>query len=350
MESLPTVGRMPKPKMRVQGKKKEEKRGREKLKEELIQQREVLSIAPNRKMLQADNLVSWLPYDSIEVVFNDRNTWANRQNHHPASITYDFDEDPEEVGSDGMKWEPLLKNAEDEKSHPFQCICPNVSVQPALRPNIIDDLQDDLRTEMMQNLQLYRGKKGMDTMFDHNEELLAQLKMFLEIHETFRRIDPDSPGTQKVLDGYKDTPPDMPKEDLTDQQKFHKFVCETLHVRRWNQHGSPFFKDYRDYMKEQEQLWMSVEKTFREFIKKEDSFPIKRGKQFSGFPVHFCTSDQESIRQHLMQIKQYKEMLDNPQDDVFYTIECRMFGRLGGILSVWLYVGIQEVRPQILED
>ena len=23
---------------------------------------------------------------------------------------------------------------------------------------------------MMQNLQLYRGKKGMDTMFDHNED------------------------------------------------------------------------------------------------------------------------------------------------------------------------------------
>ena len=26
---------------------------------------------------------------------------------------------------------------------------------------------------------------------------------------------------------------------------------------------------------------------------------------------------------------------------MFYTIECRIIGRLGGILSVWLYVGIQ---------
>lgn len=33
-------------------------------------------------------------------------------------------------------------------------------------------------TEMMQNLQLYRGKKGMDTMFDHNEDgkVLTYLK------------------------------------------------------------------------------------------------------------------------------------------------------------------------------
>ena len=64
--------------------------------------------------LQDDNLVTWLPYDSIEatwhfrtaccmcwvevwqflvcgawqVIFNDKNSWANRQNHHPACITY----------------------------------------------------------------------------------------------------------------------------------------------------------------------------------------------------------------------------------------------------------------------
>lgn len=350
MESLPTIGRMPKPKMRVQGKKKEEKRGREKLKEELILQREVLSFAPNKKMLQENNLVAWLPYDSIEVVFNDKNTWANRQSHHPASITYDLDEDPEEVAKVGWKWEPLLKITDDEKKHGFQCICPNVSVQPELRPNIVDELQEDLRTEMMQNLQLYRGKKGMDTMFDHNEELMAQMSLFLDIQETWRQIDPDSPGTRKVLDGYNDTPPDLPKENFTDQQKFHKFVCKTLKLRIWNQHGSPFFHDYKGYKKEQDHLWRTLEKQFKEFIKKEDSFPIKRGKQFIGFPVHFCTSDQESIRQHLMTIEQYKDMLDMAEDDVFYTIECKMFGRLGGILSVWLYVGMQQARREIVDE
>jgi hypothetical protein len=36
---------------------------------------------------------------------------------------------------------------------------------------------------MMQNLQLYRGKKGMDTMFDHNEDwndYLIYLQMCLK--------------------------------------------------------------------------------------------------------------------------------------------------------------------------
>ena len=67
---------------------------------------------------------------------------------------------------------------------------------------------------MMQNLQLYRGKKGMDTMFDHNEaghlvvrlaafqrycleELMHQLRLFLEIHELWRQIDPDSPSASR---------------------------------------------------------------------------------------------------------------------------------------------------------
>eukprot|EP00913_Durusdinium_trenchii_P020277 g19050.t1 len=131
MESLPTVGRMPKPKTRSdKAKKKDEEPGRERLKRELIEQREGLPIAPKRKMLQdpafsdcafsahicsygarvstyceglldssnhkpaqEEQLVTWLPYDSIEVVFNDKNVWANRQNHHPACITYDLDDD-----------------------------------------------------------------------------------------------------------------------------------------------------------------------------------------------------------------------------------------------------------------
>ena len=32
-------------------------------------------------------------------------------------------------------------------------------------------------TEMMQNLQLYRGKKGMDTMFDHNEDSFSLCRL-----------------------------------------------------------------------------------------------------------------------------------------------------------------------------
>eukprot|EP00931_Biecheleriopsis_adriatica_P046661 TRINITY_DN26816_c0_g1_i1.p1 TRINITY_DN26816_c0_g1~~TRINITY_DN26816_c0_g1_i1.p1 ORF type:complete len:1266 (+),score=279.51 TRINITY_DN26816_c0_g1_i1:37-3798(+) len=337
MESLPTIGRMPKPKVRVQGKKKKvEESGRDKVKRELIEQREKLSIAPNSKMLQESNLVTWLPYDSIEVVFNMTNLWANRQNHHPACILYDLDGDDNDANT---LWEPLLKA--DDTHLTFQPVCPSVSVNPELRPFIIDELQEDLRTEMMQNLQLYRGKKGMDTLFDHNEDLMHQLSLFLQIQELWRQIDPDGPVPTRVLEGYESLPRDALNEQLSDTQKFHKFVCETLQLKVVNKHGSPFFAS-EGYVQNQERLWYDLEKLAKEFFKKEDNFPCKKGKKFRGFPVHFCTSDQESIRTYLMQIEDYKAIMDMEEEEVYYTIECRVLGRLGGILSVWLYVGIQE--------
>jgi centrosomal protein CEP76 len=345
MESLPTIGRLPKPKMRVAGKKKEEQKGRERLKAELVAQREVLSIAPNREMLREDRLVTWLPYDSIEVVFNGTNTWANRQNHHPACISYDVDEDLED--GQPLKWEPFLKDSDTDLK--FSAICPSVSVQPEIKAQIIDELQDDLRTEMMQNLQLYRGKRGMDTMFDHNDELMVQLRIFLDIQETWRQIDPDGPKAEEVLAGYKEIAVDADTSTLSPTQHFYKFIVETMKLRRWNVHGSPFFGDpsYRDYQREQERYWTHLEKLVADFRRKEDNFPIKKGKKFRGFPVHFCTSDQENIRRYLMEVQEYKEMMDMAEEDVYYSIECRILGRLGGVLSVWLYVGIQEPQRDL---
>jgi len=47
-----------------------------------------------------------------------------------------------------------------------------------------------------------------------------------------------------------------------------------------------------------------------------------------------------------MEINEYKQIIDTDEEDVFYTIECKIIGRLGGILSVWLYVGIQEPQRE----
>ncbi|CAE7605241.1 DRC7 [Symbiodinium sp. CCMP2456] len=398
MESLPTVGRMPKPKMRSdKGKKKDEEPGRERLKRELVEQREGLLIAPKRKMLQEDTLVTWLPYDSIEVVFNDKNAWANRQNHHPACISYEscwqFEGLISETSAEHaqpsattsmiqtqkalrgnhssvLMTKRLLKEsfAHVGRSLHFQPICPNVSVQPELRPSIIDELQDDLRAPVAFVVCGFVAGhlvvRLAASQRSHLEELMHQLRLFLEIQELWRQIDPDSPAASRVLEGYREIPNDYPREQMTDQQKCIAFVlCSStllargpsqllrysriLNLRVWNRHGSPFFDSgYKDYAKEQDRLWKSLERLCHDFQKKEDSFPIKRGKKFSGLPVHFCTSDQESIRQYLMEINEYKQIIDTDEEDVFYTIECRILGRLGGVLSVWLYVGIQEPQRE----
>jgi len=334
LENLPTVGRQPKPKMRVQAKKKKEE-GREALRKALIARRESLDIAPNKEMLRESTVVSWLPYDSIDVVFNDKNLWANRQNHHPACIKYDFPiGEQAEPSADGWKWEPFLKH--QDTSDMIIPIAPNVSVQPPLRPNIVDRLRNDLRNEMIQNLLLYRGKKGKDTYFDHGDELMSQLEKFLDIQEIWLQIDPDCPKATQLLE--------TKEEDLTETQRN---IRDTVDVRQWNKQGSPFFLDeaerYQQYRADQDRLWGELEHNTRAFCSRiKNAFPTKRGKCFRGFPAHFSTSEHELIRNYLMELDLYKEFIDMASEDIFYSIECRIYPLLGGVLSVWLYIGIQE--------
>lgn len=48
---------------------------------------------------------------------------------------------------------------------------------------------------------------------------MQQLRIFLEIHELWRQIDPDGPMAKRVLEEYKALPRDMPREQLTEQGK-----------------------------------------------------------------------------------------------------------------------------------
>merc|ERR1712107_866731 len=104
IEALPTVGRHPKAKHKIKSKKRDVEAA-DKKKEEMLKKREELPTAPNPEMLKEGTkeqnykdgtLVNYLPYESIDVIFNMHNLWANHQNHHPALITYDFDVPEEE--------------------------------------------------------------------------------------------------------------------------------------------------------------------------------------------------------------------------------------------------------------
>jgi len=41
-----------------------------------------------------------------------------------------------------------------------------------------------------------------------------------------------------------------------------------------------------------------------------------------------------------MSVPEYVEYIDIREEDVFYTIECKITALLGGVLSVWIYFGI----------
>jgi hypothetical protein len=353
IDALPRVGRAPKPKMRVQSSKKKEET-REKLMEELMKQRLDGKLAPIRELIKPNKAVSWLPYDSIEVVFNDTHLYANRQNHHPACITYDFDtEESVDDYTEKGKWEPLFKK-EHEKI-PFHYLSPNAKVEPMTAMKQIDDLRDNLRTEMKENILLYRGKRGFDTFFDESDGIMNQLEDFLQIQEEWQIIDPDGDLPtmllQKIAQGQRPSPSE-------------KFILEKLGLRQWNKNQmwgngdsywcSPHFdgsaKDYSMYQGKQSQRWDNLQSRIEKFLKHQDSFPTKRGHKFSGFPVHFSTCDQDLIRSHLMQIKEYETFINMKSSKLFYSVQCCIYPLLGGVMSVWLYIGMQELMKQEMDE
>merc|ERR1711990_277615 len=86
------------------------------------------------------------------------------------------------------------------------------------------------------------------------------------------------------------------------------------------------------------------------FKKSMSNFPTRKGKKFEGFPAHFSTVDPELIRNCLMKVPQYRKYIDEEAEDLLYTIEVRIFALMGGIFSVWVYMGIQKIIEEDPEE
>jgi len=330
LDALPTIGRQPRPKIKAMGKKKDDQ-GRKENQQVLAAARQNQTISPDKALLKDNKVVNWLPYDSIEVVFNETNVWANCQSHHPACMMYDFPVDDAGEEEQPQKWDRFLK----DDAPTFPPMAPDVNVAPELKSHMVQSVQEDLRNELMQNLYLYRSKKGFDSLYEHGPNLMERIRTYLEIQESFLQIDPDIDHITKLMN----------EEDLKDEEKYIK---ENFYrVRQWNKYGSPYFNSsggasgkFQAYKKDQDALWKSMTNKVKNFVQSLDTFPTKRGRILKGFPVHFSTSDKEQIRNYLMSVPEYVEYIDIREEDVFYTIECKITALLGGVLSVWIYFGI----------
>lgn len=61
-----------------------------------------IPIAPKFGLLNYENTLAYVPYTSIEVIFNDQQVYGNMQNHHPACILYDLE--------NNYHWRPFLNH------------------------------------------------------------------------------------------------------------------------------------------------------------------------------------------------------------------------------------------------
>lgn len=310
----------------------------------VAQERQDSDLGPDKAML-ADSggiaeptLVDWLPYDSIDIVFNRENVWANHQNHHPACITYNMWDTA--VDDDSAGWLPLL-STEEKHTAEFKVdfvSSEDVTLEPESQPDRLAKLEQSLMAEMKENMRLFRQRKGLDTNWDRDpgHAIQSEIIKFLSILEMMRKLDVDF----------------CPFTDNAELSEAEAYIVERLGfgTEKYNFHGSPFrhAKGYETYPEEQERLWHFVVARVQKFLERKKTFPVKKGKVFRGLPVHFSTSDKDEIRSYLMEDEKYvEEILDVAKDEgVLFSVYCKMFGLLGGVQSVWLYFGIQEPMEQ----
>ena len=139
---LPTVGRGP----RLKAKSKSGPVGRDAVKLQMLETQKTLPTAPKTELLGDQSLVDWLPYDSIDVVFNKSQLWANRQNVHPACISYNLEDSfPMDVEEEAS-WMTLMSDKERNK-YPIDYVAHNVLMEASLKPSQIRYLEDQLVNE-----------------------------------------------------------------------------------------------------------------------------------------------------------------------------------------------------------
>jgi hypothetical protein len=383
IDLLPTIGRTPRAKAKA---KQRGKSNRDKEREMLKQQRGKLAQAPNPNLLKSDTLVDWLPYDSLEVVFNRDNLWANHQNHHPAVIMYDLELDEGEL----PPWLPFLskKNRYPQSpEHKIEYICKDdVMMDPELKLAVLRSNEQTLESELKESIRLFRSKMGKDTNWDPDQgDLIREnVNEFLAIHDEIRKLDKDFCGqsdcAKKIADEVRgslgEVPEGQPDPEITDQdlrdwlqggreaaaadkadgkkkkrspiESPYEWVMTQLEcqVSTNNKYSSGFStsKKVEKYKEEQTNAWNELFSRVSDFRKDSKVFPTKKGKRFRGFTLHFSTSDPLDIQQMLMQDETYRrEILQNEKDEgILFSVYCKIFGLLGGVQSTWLYFGLQE--------
>lgn len=332
LDGVPTVGRGPRPKAKA-------KLGRDLVKQQMLETQRFLPTAPKSQLLGEQSLVDWLPYDSIDVVFNKTQLWANRQNQHPACITYNFEdsypinEAQEATGT----WMTLLSD-EERSNYSIRYVTDNVLMEPSLKHSQLRQLESQLVTESQENLRLLRGRIGKDTIFDHRPQLLEQLDQFLHIHEEIATLDVDFCPLW-----------DTDSAKWNDAESYLARLLAPHFQERFNKFGTAFnqpdrkgkYRYYTTVQAAEQKGWHQVLAKIRSFKEGKSVFPTMKGKVFGGFPLHFSSADKDLIRDYVMKSSEYQELI-HQHDDSIFTIHCHIFPLPGGITSTWLFFGTQS--------
>ncbi|KJP88903.1 hypothetical protein AK88_01397 [Plasmodium fragile] len=133
-----------------------------------------IPIAPKMFLLDYDKTLAYVPYSSIEVVFNDEQLYGNMQNHHPACILYDLE--------NNYHWRPLL-------NHSPVPIKSEITISTPLSDRLSEKYTKDLEEEIQEMIRFMRTKEGLDTSFENSKEIRHFLEMYIDLCEYKLNLD-----------------------------------------------------------------------------------------------------------------------------------------------------------------
>lgn len=161
---------------------------RDRIREWMRDQIDLIPIAPKKHLLDPMSTLAYVPYSSIEVIFNHEQLWGNMQNHHPAVIAYDL-EDP-------YLWRPFLT----EKPTSIDSL---IFIAPSTRDKSCEVLAAEIRADVAENIRVFRSRRGLETALDHTVEKTERIEKYLDLLEFRMRLDPEfDPGPPLGHEGW----------------------------------------------------------------------------------------------------------------------------------------------------
>ena len=136
-----------------------------------------MPICPRKFLLDYDRSLAYVPYTSVDLVFNMYNVWGNLQNHHPALIGYDLEYD--------NLWKPFLP----EGTQLPPPVDRDVIIGGRPPQKLLEKLQQDIINDIWENIQLQRHKRGMDTPVENSPALEDRVHRLFDMLEFRSRLD-----------------------------------------------------------------------------------------------------------------------------------------------------------------
>ncbi|KOB59444.1 hypothetical protein PFHG_01205 [Plasmodium falciparum HB3] len=133
-----------------------------------------IPISPKMFLLDYENTLTYVPYSSIEIVFNDQQLYGNMQNLHPSCILYDLE--------NNYHWRPFLNHAPSQIKN-------EITISTPLSDKLSVKYTKDLEEEIREMILFMRNKEGLETNFNESSEIRYFLEMYIDLCEYKLNLD-----------------------------------------------------------------------------------------------------------------------------------------------------------------